>query len=111
VLEEDALIHFTGKKASSPYMTVNYEVKEEQQMPSISHINKTARIQTVNQNDNALFYEYLQELKKKIGLGVSINTSFNRNQEPIIHSPIDAVSAFYGSGIDALLIGDFLIQK
>lgn len=111
VLEEDAQMHFTGKKVCSPYMTVNYEVIDERQMPSISHVNKTARIQTVNQKDNTLFYGYLQELKKKIGVGVSINSSFNRNQEPVIHSPIDAVSAFYGSGIDALLIGGFLLQK
>jgi len=111
VIEEDALKYFTGKKTVSPYMTINYEVKKGQSMPSISHVNKTARIQTVNQNDNALFYSYLQELKKKIGVGVSINTSFNRNQEPVIHSPIDAISAFYGSGIDAILIGDFLLQK
>lgn len=111
ILEEDAMECFVGKKVSSPYMTINYEVKETQLMPSISHVNKTARIQTVNQGNNALFYDYLKKLKEKIGVGVSINTSFNRNQEPVIHSPIDAISAFYGSGIDAILIGNFLIKK
>jgi carbamoyltransferase len=111
VLEEDAMEHFIGKKKSSPYMTINYEVKGGQDMPGISHVNKTARIQTVNQDSNALYYDYLQKLKEKIGVGVSINTSFNRNQEPVIHSPIEAISAFYGSGIDTILIGNFLIQK
>jgi len=111
VLEEDLLSHFVGKKTNSPFMTINYETKAENSMPSISHVNNTARIQSVNQNDHIRFYDYLKELKKKIGVGVSINTSFNRNQEPIVHSPIDAVSAFYGSGIDALIIGNYLIEK
>lgn len=111
VLEEDVMKHFIGKKGRSPYMTINYEVKEGQQMPSISHVNNTARIQTVSEDDNALFYDYLKKLKEKIGVGVSINTSFNRNQEPVIHSPIEAISAFYGSGIDAILIGRYLVQK
>lgn len=111
VLEEGASKYFIGKKNSSPYMTINYEVKDAELMPSISHVNKTARIQTVSQSNNALFYDYLKQLKQKIGAGVSINTSFNRNQEPMIHSPIDAISAFYGSGIDALLIGNYLIEK
>jgi len=111
VLEEDAMEYLTGNKVSSPYMTINYEVKDSELMPSISHVNKTARIQTVSQENNALFYDYLKKLKEKIGVGVSINTSFNRNQEPIVHSPIEAISAFYGSGMDAILIGNYLLQK
>jgi carbamoyltransferase len=111
VLEEDAMEYFTGKKVSSPYMTINYEVKDSELMPSISHVNETARIQTVSQENNPLFYDYLKKLKEKIGVGISINTSFNRNQEPIVHSPIEAISAFYGSGMDAILIGNYLLQK
>jgi carbamoyltransferase len=65
----------------------------------------------VEQNENPLFYEYLRSLKKEIGVGMSINTSFNRNQEPMIHNPIEAVSAFYGSGMDALVIGNFILEK
>jgi len=111
VLAEDAKLHFEGQGSLSPYMTVNYEVKDPAKTPSITHVNNTARIQTVEQNENPLFYEYLRNLKKEIGVGMSINTSFNRNQEPMIHNPIEAVSAFYGSGMDALVIGNFILEK
>ena len=111
VLEEDVALHFTGKQSLSPYMTINYKVLNSSLTPSISHANNTARIQTVNNRHHPLFYEYLKNLKKEIGVGMSINTSFNRNQEPIVHQPIEAVSAFYGSGIDALIIGNYLLEK
>ena len=111
VLEEDAMLYFDGKQAVAPYMTINYQVKAGHNIPSITHVNNTARIQTVNKDQNPLYYAYLRELKENIGLGMSINTSFNRNQEPMIHNPIEAISAFYGSGIDAMIIGDFLLEK
>jgi carbamoyltransferase len=111
VLAEDSCLFFKGKQAFSPYMTINYDVINPQLAPSITHVNQTARIQTVNAEQNPLFYSYLQNLKKEIGLGMSINTSFNRNQEPMVHSPIEAISAFYGSGMDALILGDFLLKK
>ena len=111
VLEEDAMRFFDGKQAIAPYMTINYKVKPGHDVPSITHVNNTARIQTVSKEQNPLFYAYLSELKQTIGVGMSINTSFNRNQEPVIHNPIEAISAFYGSGIDALIIGDFILEK
>lgn len=111
VLEEDAMLYFDGKQAVAPHMTINYQVKAGHNIPSITHVNNTARIQTVNKDQNPLYYAYLRELKKNIGLGMSINTSFNRNQEPMIHNPIEAISAFYGSGMEAMIIGDFLLEK
>jgi len=111
VLEEDFKKYFQGKAATSPYMTINFDVINSDLAPSISHVNQTARIQTVNESQNNLFYNYLKNLKSINGLGMSINTSFNRNNEPVIHNPIEAVSAFYGSGIDALIIGDFVLEK
>lgn len=111
VLEKDFDNHFIGNQKQSPYMTINYKVKEPALNPAISHVNETARIQTVRKSDNPLYHEYLSQLKQKIGVGMSINTSFNRNQEPMVHSPKDAVSAYFGSGIDALVIGNFLLEK
>ncbi|MCB0510445.1 MAG: hypothetical protein KDC82_06750 [Bacteroidetes bacterium] len=111
VLEEDLAIHFAGKSTKSPYMTINYDVIKPEEAPSICHVNNTARIQSVNEVDNQLYYTYLKALKKQLGIALSINTSFNRNQEPLIHSPIEAVSAYYGSGMDALVIGNFVLQK
>ncbi len=111
VLEEDVVEHFTGKQNKSPYMTINYKVKDPSKLVSVSHVDDTARIQTVNNTNNLLYYNYLTELKKEIGVGVSINTSFNRNKEPIVNTPIQAISAFYGSGMDALMIGNYLLKK
>ena len=92
-------------------MTINYDVAEGIDLPSITHVNNTARIQTVEADINPLYHHYLTELKNLTGHGVSINTSFNRNKEPIVNSPKDAISSFFGSGMDALVIGDFLIEK
>ncbi len=110
VLEEDFSEYFEGKQHKSPYMTINYKVISTK-IPSATHVNGTARIQTVNKTQNPLFYNYLLELKHISGHGISLNTSFNRSNEPIVASPKDAVSVFYGSGLDALIIGNFLLIK
>ena len=55
--------------------------------------------------------EFLQEMKKITGMGVVVNTSFNRNREPMVCSPLDAISCFYGSGIDCLVMGNYVLEK
>lgn len=113
VLEEDAMLYFEGAQPIAPYMTITYNVKPEaqQQLPAITHVDGTARIQTVTERQNARYYKLLQHLKQLNGHGVVLNTSFNRNNEPIVHSPIDAVSAFYGCGMDVLVIGNYVLDK
>jgi carbamoyltransferase len=111
VVEEDFNLFFKGKLAVSPYMTINFEVKNPESLPSSTHVDATARVQSVNAHQNPLFYQYLQALKNEIGVGISINTSFNRNNEPIVASVIDAISAYYGSGMDALVIGNYVLRK
>ena len=113
VAEEDAAQYFEGKSPVSPYMTITYKVKETQQknIPSVTHVDGTARIQTVNKNQNPLFYDLLQNLKKHTGHAVVMNTSFNLSHEPIVATPRDALASFYASGMDALIIGNFLVEK
>ncbi len=113
VLEEDAGLYFEGAQAIAPYMTITYNVKPEarKQLPAITHVDGTARIQTVTARQNERYYKLLQHLKRLNGHGVVLNTSFNRNNEPIVHSPIDAVSAFYGCGMDVLIIGNYMLVK
>jgi len=113
VIEEDAQEYFIGKSMTSPYMTIAYDVKKEQiaRIPSVTHVDNTARIQTVNKDQNVSFYNYLQELKKLIGLGLTLNTSFNVKGEPIVNTPFNAMATFYGSGMDTLIIGNFVINK
>ena len=113
ILEEDFDLYFEDKQKVAPYMTVIYAAKPSIQelLPGVIHVNNTARIQTVRQQQNSLFYEYLSELKKLTGHGVSLNTSFNVNHQPIVENPIQAISTFYGSGLDALVIGNYWIKK
>jgi len=113
VLEEDSTLYFEGAQAIAPYMTITYNVKPTaaKQLPAITHVDGTARIQTVNTRQNPLYYQLLQHLKRLNGHGVVLNTSFNRDSEPIVHSPVDAVSAFYGCGMDVLVIGDCVLRK
>jgi len=111
ILEEDMSGYFVGKQKLAPYMTINYDVRPGLNLPSITHVDQTARVQTVNQTVNPMFYQYLTELKKLTGHGISINTSFNRNREPIVHSPLHALSAYFGSGMDALVIGNYILEK
>jgi carbamoyltransferase len=113
VLEEDCLLYFNLKADSAPYMTLTCEGTPLAltKVPAAIHADGTARIQTVSRESNEPFYNLLTEYKALSGTGVLLNTSFNRNHEPIADSPSDAVSAFFGSGLDALFIGNYLILK
>jgi carbamoyltransferase len=68
-------------------------------------------VQTVSKTEAGNFPKLLQAIQQQKGTGITINTSFNRNREPMVYNPIDAVSAFYGSGLDAVFVGSFLIKK
>ena len=113
VLEEDAHLYFEGKQLVSPYMTITYQVKKEakSQIPAVTHVDNTARIQTVSKNQNEKFYNLLVALKKSIGHGIVLNTSFNLSHEPIVSNPRDAIATFFASGMDVLYLGDFKITK
>ena len=110
VLEEDFTKAFSSKQKTLPYMTVNVDVVSDN-YPSITHVNKTARVQTVSKSEAENFAKLLQAIQQQKGIGIVINTSFNRNREPMVYNTIDAISAFYGSGMDAMLVGCFLVKK
>lgn len=111
VLEEDVLLNFEGKLPISPYMTITYQTKTEKIkfLQGVTHADGTCRIQTVNQAQNALFYQLLKHFKQKAGIGVCLNTSFNLNYEPIVCPPQQALATFYGSGLDVLIMGNYII--
>lgn len=113
LLESEFDKYFMGKQKEAPYMTINYSSKQNvrDELPGVIHVNDTARIQTVRQNQNPLYFKYLNNLKDLTGHGVSLNTSFNINYQPIVENPLQAISTFYGSGLDALILGDFLLLK
>jgi len=113
VLEEDRSLYFVGKKDAAPHMTITYDVNEygRKSIPAVTHVDQTARIQTVNRGQNERFYKLLLALKKITGHGVVMNTSLNLSHEPIVCTPRDALSTFFASGMDLLVIDNFLIEK
>ena len=80
-------------------------------LPAITHVDYSARIQTVTATSNELMYQLLAEFKKRTGFGVLVNTSFNIKDEPIVCTPEDAINCFLNTNIDALIIEKFLITK
>ena len=110
VLEEDAK-YFFDLDQESPYMLLVAKVKKPKITPSISHIDNTARIQTVNKKQNRKFYELIKSFKKITGVGCVLNTSFNDAGEPIVETPLDALITFFGTEMDTLVINDLVIEK
>lgn len=80
-------------------------------IPAVTHIDYSARIQTVNKEDNPLFYKLITKFDEKYGCPVIINTSFNVRGEPIVCTPEDAYLCFMRTNMDYLIIGDFLLEK
>lgn len=131
VLEEDFNKIFDGKMGS-PYMLLTAMVKQEfrnykddienlslkdkidfpsSKFPAVTHIDYSARVQIVNEKSNLKFFKLLRAMKEKIGYGIILNTSFNVKDEPIVCSPEDAVKCFLKTGIDLLVIENFLVFK
>lgn len=97
----------------APFMLFIFDVRadKETQIPAVRHVDGTARVQTVNRNQHALYYDLLSEFSQRTGVPVLVNTSFNTRGEPMVNSPRDAVESFWTSPLDALVIGSFLIEK
>ncbi len=113
VLEEDFHRFFEAPCSNAPYMTKVFYVKETYRtlLKGVTHADGTCRVQTVNPQQNLLYYNLLSEFKKLTGFGVLLNTSFNLSHEPIVHTPRQAVASFYASGIDELFIGKQRLVK
>ncbi len=132
VLEEDYKEFFNGKTIS-PYMLLVKKIKEKiklkipegywdlnywdklytnrSKLQSITHVDFSARIQTVSKNTNPRFWNLINEFKKITGVGVLVNTSFNVRGEPIVNSPEDAFKCFLNTEMDYLVIENFLYKK
>jgi len=80
-------------------------------VPAITHVDYSARIQTVHPETNAKFYEIISKFKEKTGCPIVINTSFNVRGEPIVCNPIDAFKCFMGTELDMLAVGNYLLIK
>jgi len=80
-------------------------------VPAITHVDYSARVQTMNAANNGRFYKLLSAFYRQTGCPLMINTSFNRMDEPIVCTPDDAISCFQKADIDILAIGNFIVEK
>ena len=80
-------------------------------IPSVTHVDDSARPQTVEREVNSLYCRLIDEFDAVSGVPVIMNTSFNLRGEAMVHTPTDALRAFFGSGMDALVVGSFLVEK
>ena len=113
VLEEHANKYFNTNNSKIPFMncTVNANKKFIKKIYSAVHIDGTSRVQTVSKKMNIKFYNLINSFYKITGVPILINTSFNLKGQPIVETPRDALMTFYGSGIDYLVLGSYLISK
>jgi len=97
----------------SPYMILVDEVLPDYRgkLPGITHADNSARVQTVTERMNGGYYALLQAFKKQTGLSVLLNTSFNKRGMPIVETPYEAMSLFYETALDVLVIGDYVFTK
>jgi carbamoyltransferase len=80
-------------------------------VPAITHVDGTARVQTVTPTNNARFYDLIQAFGRRTGVPRLLNTSFNVRGEPIVCTPDDAIRCFLGTNIDVLVLGNYVIRK
>ena len=99
---------------TAPFMIKTFDVKEkyQKQIEGVLHpTDKTTRPHVVSKNVNPRYWELIDEFRKITGIPLVLNTSFNDHGEPIVCSPQDAIKDFYGTGLDLLVIEDYLIKK
>ena len=132
ILKED-LSNWFNLNVDSPYMLLVAEIKsdkkiemtEEQKLlfgidklnikrseiPAVTHVDYSARIQTVTQKNNKPYYDLISKFKEITGCPVIVNTSFNVRGEPIVNTPTDAFNCFMGTELDYLVIGNCILEK
>jgi carbamoyltransferase len=132
VLRED-LSYWFNINVDSPYMLLVAEINQEKkikmsneqkklfginklsikrsEIPAVTHVDYTARVQTVSKSTNKPYYDLISKFKEKTGCPVIINTSFNVRGEPIVNTPRDAFNCFMGTELDFLVIGNCILDK
>jgi len=97
----------------SPFMAVTAQVRPEKSsvIPAVTHVDGSTRPQTIEMDTNPFYWRLIDEFRQRTGVPVVMNTSFNLRGEPIVGSPADAVRTFFSSGMDALILGRFLLRK
>ena len=109
----DCMEEYFGTSHPSPFMILAFQAREEvkPRIPAALHVDGTGRPQTVEKETNPRYWDLINEFRKISGVPVVLNTSFNVAGQPIVCTPKDAIGTFYICGLDALSIGDFIVEK
>ncbi len=132
ILEED-LQEWFNLNEKSPYMLLVADIKKEKtikisekedkyfgieklnvkrsEVPAITHVDYSARVQTVNKNISPIYHKLISKFKDKTGCPILVNTSFNVRGEPMVNTPKDAYRCFMGTNLDKMIIGNFYLDK
>ena len=132
ILRED-LSKWFNLNVDSPYMLLVSDINDEKkidmsekqkklfgidklnikrsEIPAVTHVDYSARIQTVTENTNKRYFDLITKFKEKTGCPVIVNTSFNVRGEPIVNTPTDAFNCFMGTELDYLVIGNCILEK
>lgn len=112
VIQEAAAEYFETS-VEDPFMLKVCDVRSDKVeiLPAITHVDGSARVQTVHQSTHPRYHKMISEFGKLSGVPVVLNTSFNIMEEPIVESPYHAIRCFFSTGLDCLVIGNFVIEK
>jgi carbamoyltransferase len=113
VIKEDKSELFCEKKIHSPYMSFAYPFKKNIQgkFPAVEHLDKTARLQTVNRKQHLWLYELLDEVEKRTGFPILLNTSFNTKGKPLLFDSKEAIKILRDTELTHVIINDLLYSK
>ena len=116
VCEEDALKYFECDKPvplPADFMLMVYPIKKQwhKKIPSVTHVDGSGRLQTIRKDQNEKYYNVIKEFGKLSKIPILVNTSFNIRGEPIVCNPKHAYKCMMGTGIDYLVMGNFLIKR
>ena len=97
----------------SPHMLMTATVRPEwrEKLPAVNHVDNSARVQAVRRDDEPFLHDLLTAMEQATNVPVLLNTSFNLRGEPIVESPADAVATFLRSNLDAMVIGNVLVDR
>lgn len=108
-VSEDRQIAATSPADHDDMLQIVAEARSD--IPAVTHVDYSARVQTVDDRTNQKFHDVIRAFEERTGCGVVVNTSFNVRGEPIVGSPEDAYRCFMRTGMDLLVIDDYVLRK
>jgi len=108
---QESKLSTTGEKTDKTHLGPIMPRTDHSEIPAVTHVNSSARIQTVHANTAPLYHELITKFYQKTGCPLLVNTSFNVRGEPIVESPSDAIKCFMNTELDYLALGPFLIRR